>query len=142
MAEAKAGDKVLVHYSGSLEDGSVFSYSYEDEPLEVTIGEKRILPSLEKAIIGMNEGDTKNISFSPENGFGYRKEDLVFQIERSKIPTGIDLRLGGVLRVGSDTRKNFDVAITNIDDKIVTLDGNHPLAGKILNFKIQLVGIL
>lgn len=142
MAQAKEGDKVKVNYTGSLEDGTVFGSSPEEDPLEFTIGQRNVLPSFENALIGMNEGDTKTVSIPPENAFGHRKEDLIFDVERAKLPAGIDLRLGGVLRVGSDTGKDFDVTITNIDDKIVTLDGNHPLAGKVLNLEIQLVAIL
>lgn len=142
MAQAKAGDKVKVHYTGSLEDGTIFGSSPEQEPLEFTIGQKNVLPSFENEVIGMNEGDTKTVSIPPEGAFGHHKEELIFDVERSKIPTDVDVRLGGVLRVGSDTGKDFDVTITNVDDKIVTLDGNHPLAGKVLNLKIQLVEIL
>ncbi len=142
MAQAKTGDTVKVLYTGSLEDGTVFGSSPEQEPMEFTIGQKNVLPSFENEVIGMNEGDTKTVSIPPEGAFGHRKEELIFDVERSKIPIDTDLRLGGVLRVGSDTGKDFDVTIANVDDKIVTLDGNHPLAGKILNFKIQLVEIL
>jgi len=142
MAQAKEGDKVKVNYTGSLEDGTVFGSSPEEDLLEFTIGQKKVLPSFENAVIGMNEGDTKTVSIPPEDAFGQPKEDLIFNVERTKLPPGIDLKLGGVLRVGSDTGKNFDVAITNIDDETVTLDGNHPLAGKVLNLEIQLVAIL
>ena len=142
MAQAKEGDKVKVNYTGSLEDGTVFGSSPEEDPLEFIIGQKKVLPSFENAVIGMNEGDTKTVSIPPEDAFGQPKEDLIFNVERTKLPPGIDLELGGVLRVGSDTGKNFDVAITNIDDETVTLDGNHPLAGKVLNLEIQLVAIL
>jgi peptidylprolyl isomerase len=142
MAQAKEGDKVKVNYTGSLEDGTVFGSSPEEDPLEFTIGEKNVLPSFENAVIGMNEGDTKTVSIPPEQAFGHRKEDLIFEVERTKLPTDIDLKLGGVLRVGSDTGKDFDVIIANIDDNIVTLDGNHPFAGKVLNLEIQLVEIL
>jgi len=142
MARAEAGDKVVVHYTGSLEDGTIFGFSYENEPLELTIGEKRILPSFENALVGIKKGDTKTVSIHPEEAFGHRREDLIFDIERSRIPTGIDLRLGGVLRVDLDTGKNFDAIIANIDDEIVTLDGNHPLAEKVLNLEIHLVEIL
>ena len=142
MAQAKEGDKVKVNYTGSLEDGTVFGSTPEEDPLEFIIGQKKVLPSFENAAIGMNEGDKKTVSIPPEDAFGQPKEDLIFDIERTKLPPGIDLKLGGVLRVGSDTGKNFDVAITNIDDKTVTLDENHPLAGKALNLEIQLVEIL
>jgi peptidylprolyl isomerase len=142
MAKAKEGDKVKVNYTGSLEDGTVFGSTPEEDPLEFIIGQKKVLPSFENAAIGMNEGDKKTVSIPPEDAFGQPKEDLIFDIERTKLPPGIDLKLGGVLRVGSDTGKNFDVAITNIDDETVTLDENHPLAGKALNLEIQLVEIL
>ncbi len=142
MAQAKEGDKVKVNYSGSLEDGTVFGSSPEEDPLEFTIGQKKVLPSFENAVVGMNEGDTKTVSIPPEEAFGQPKEDLIFDVERTKLPPDIDVKLGGVLRVGSDTGKNFDVAITNIDDETVTLDGNHPLAGKVLNLEIQLIEIL
>lgn len=142
MAQAKVGDTVKVHYTGSLEDGTVFGGSPEQEPMEVTIGQQKVLPSFEDAIIGMNEGETKSVSIPPEEAFGQPKEDLIFDVERTKLPPGVDLKLGGVLRVSSDTGKDFDVAIKNIDDEVVTLDGNHPLAGKVLNLEIQLVEIV
>lgn len=142
MAQAKEGDKVKVNYTGSLEDGSIFGSSREEEPLEFTIGQQTVLPSFENAVIGMNEGETKSVAIPPEDAFGQPKEDLIFDVEKTKLPPGIDLKLGGVLRVGSDAGKDFDVAITKIDDEVVTLDGNHPLAGKVLNLEIQLVEIL
>jgi peptidylprolyl isomerase len=142
MAQAKAGDTVKVHYTGSLEDGTVFGGSPKQEPMEVTIGQQVVLPSFENAIIGMDEGDTKTVTIPPENGFGQPQEDLIFQVERTQFPPGIDLKLGGVLRVESDTGKDFDVTVINIGDEKVTLDGNHPLAGKTLNLEIQLVEIL
>lgn len=142
MAQAKEGDKVKVNYTGSLEDGSIFGSSREEEPLEFTIGQQTVLPSFENAVIGMNEGETKSVAIPPEDAFGQPKEDLIFDVEKTKLPSGIDLKLGGVLRVGSDAGKDFDVAIAKIDDEVVTLDGNHPLAGKVLNLEIQLVEIL
>jgi peptidylprolyl isomerase len=142
VAQAKEGDKVKVNYTGSLEDGTVFGSLAEEGPLEFTIGERNVLPSFENAVIGMNEGDTKTVSIDPEEAFGHRKEDLIFDVERTKLPPGIDLKLGEVLRVGSDGGEDFDVIIANIDDEVVTLDGNHPLAGKVLNLEIQLVEIL
>jgi FKBP-type peptidyl-prolyl cis-trans isomerase 2 len=142
MAKAKEGDKVKVNYTGSLKDGTVVGSAPEEDPLEFTIGQKKVLPSFEKAVIGMTEGDTKTVSIAPEEAFGHRQEDLIFDVEKTKLPAGIDLKLGGVLRVGSDTGEDFDVTITNIDDKIVTLDGNHPLAGKVIDLEIQLVEIL
>ena len=142
MAQAKEGDKVKVNYTGSLEDGTVFGSSSAEDPLEFTIGERNVLPSFENAVIGMNEGDTKTLSIHPEEAFGHRKDELIFDVERTKLPPGIDLKLGGILRVGSDAGQDFEVIIANVDDDVVTLDGNHPLAGKVLNLEIHLVEIL
>jgi len=142
MAQAKEGNKVKVNYTGSLEDGTVFGSSSAEDPLEFTIGERNVLPSFENAVIGMNEGDTKTLSIHPEEAFGHRKDDLIFDVERTKLPPGIDLKLGGILRVGSDAGQDFEVIIANVDDDVVTLDGNHPLAGKVLNLEIHLVEIL
>ena len=142
MGQAKEGDKVKVNYTGSLEDGTVFGSSSEEDPLEFTIGQRKVLPSFENAVIGMNEGDTKTVSIHPEEAFGNSREDLIFNVARTKLPSNIDLKLGGILRVGSDAGKDFEVLVTNIDDEIVTLDGNHPLAEKVLNLEIHLVEIL
>ncbi|MCG6917994.1 MAG: FKBP-type peptidyl-prolyl cis-trans isomerase [Deltaproteobacteria bacterium] len=142
MAQAKEGDKVKVNYTGSLEDGTVFGSSSAQDPLEFTIGQRNVLPSFENAVIGMNEGDTKTVSIHPEDAFGHRKEDLIFDVARTKLPANIDLKVGGVLRVGSDEGQDYDVIIANIDDEVVTLDGNHPLAGQVLNLEIQLIKIL
>lgn len=141
MAQANAGDPVKVHYTGSLEDGTVFGSSPEQEPIEFTIGQHNLLPSFEEKVVGMSEGVTKTFSIQPDDAFGQRQEDLIFEIEKSKLPPDIDLKLGGVLRVGSDTGKNFDVTVTDIGDEKVTLDGNHPLAGKTLYFSMELVEI-
>jgi FKBP-type peptidyl-prolyl cis-trans isomerase 2 len=142
MAEAKAGDRVMVHYTGSLEDGTVFGSSVKDQPLEFTIGRKDVLPAFEDAVLGMNTGETKNVSIPPENGFGHHKEDLVFDVERSRLPLDIHLELGKVLQVRSQDGNQYPVTIVHIGDNRVKFDGNHPLAGQVLNLEIQLVEIL
>ena len=142
MTEAKVGDTVTVHYTGSLDDGTVFGHAAEDEPLEFTIGQKNILPSFEKAVIGMNEGDSKTVSIPPEDAFGEHRQDLVFDVEKSAIPSDVQLQQGAVLRVGSEAGDNFPVTVTNIGDKTVTLDGNHPLAGQVLHLDIKLIEIV
>ena len=139
MAEAKVGDEVKVRYSGSLEDGTVIGSS----PLEAefTIGEESVLPGFENAVIGMNEGDTKNFSLAPRDAFGDRREDLILNVEKSKLPPDIDVKQGMALQVRSDEGAMLDVTVVHVDDEIVTLDGNHPLAGKTINFDIELVEI-
>ena len=139
MAEAKVGDKVRIHYSGVLEDGTVLGSS----PLEVefTIGERSVLPGFEDEVIGMKEGDRKQFSLAPDDAFGHRREDMVFAVERSILPPSIDLEPGKAIQIRADDGNTYDFTIVHIDDNNVTLDGNHPLAGKTLNFSIELVEI-
>ena len=105
MAQAKEGDKVKVNYTGSLEDGTVFGSSSAEDPLEFTIGQRKVLPSFENALVGIKKGDTKTVSIHPEEAFGNSREDLIFNVARTKLPSNIDLKLGGILRVGSDAGK-------------------------------------
>lgn len=140
MAEAKVGDKVRILYNGFLEDGTALGSS----PLEVefTIGERRVLPGFEDEVIGMNEGDRKRFSLAPDDAFGHRKEDMVFDVERSKLPPSIDLEPGKEIQIRVDDGKIYDFTIVHFDDHNVTLDGNHPLAGKTLSFSMELVEII
>ena len=139
MAKAKVGDKVRVIYSGFLEDGTVLGSSQSE--VEFTIGERSVLPGFEDEVIGMNEGDRKRFSLAPDDAFGHRREDMVFDVERSKLPSSIDLELGKAMQIRADDGKIYDFTIVHIDDNNVKLDGNHPLAGKTVNFSMELVEI-
>lgn len=142
MAQAKAGDKVRVHYSGSLEDGTIFDSSLEKEPLEFTLGREMVIPGFENAVVEMNEGDTKTVTIPPEDAYGHRREELVVDIEKSRIPPSIDPQLGMVLQVSSHDGTIAVVTVTDITEDTVTLDGNHPLAGEELIFEIKLLEIV
>lgn len=143
MAQAKQGDTVKVHYHGTLDDGTVFSSTYEEkEPFEFTIGEDSVLPKFGKAVIGMNEGDTKVVSIQPEDGYGHHKEDFVFVMDRANAPTSIKLEIGKRLQISSNQGKRTIATITAITEDSVVLDANDPLAGKSLTFKIELIKII
>jgi len=142
MAQAKQGDTVRVHYRGTLEDGTVFSSTYEEkEPFEFTIGKGNVLPGFERAVIGMNAGDTRSISIPPEEGYGQHKKELVLVMDRSRAPGGLHLELGKKLQVRTNRGKTVIATITAITENSVVLDANDPLAGKTLNFQIELVKI-
>jgi peptidylprolyl isomerase/FKBP-type peptidyl-prolyl cis-trans isomerase SlpA len=143
MAQAKVGDRVKVRYGGFLEDGTIFhSPSFEEEPLEFTIGEKRVLLGFENAVFGMSQGETKTASLPPENAYGYYTEDLVFLVEKSSIPPDINLELGKRLKVTLQNGREAIVTVKYIGEECVIFDGNDPLVGEKLNFKIELVEIL
>lgn len=142
MTQAKEGDKVKVHYEGSLDDGTIFESTFEKEPIEVTLGEEKLIPGFENAVLGMSEGDTRNVTVGPEEGFGTRKNDLVVDVDRAEIPEHIDPQEGMMLQIRSEEGNIRYFTIADVSETTVTLDGNHPLAGRDINFKIQLLEVL
>ncbi len=142
MAQAKDGDRVKVHYTGTFADGTVFDSSFDEDPFEFVIGEQSVLPGFENAIIGMNEGETKVVTVLPEEGYGKYDRNLIVDIERSHMPEDIDLQIGKILEFHADDGAVALVTIRDITETKVTLDGNHPLAGKELTFEIKLLEIL
>jgi FKBP-type peptidyl-prolyl cis-trans isomerase 2 len=143
MVQAKVGDRVKVRYSGSSEHGTIFGYSsLEEHPLAFTIGEKRVLPGFENAVIGMCQGETKTVSLPPEDASGHFREDLIFLVEKSSIPPDINLELGNMLEVTLQDETIIIVNIQYISEELIIFDGNDPVVGEKVNFKIELVEIL
>lgn len=144
MAQAKAGDTVRVHYEGQLSDGTIFDSSVEREPIEFILGQDTVIPGFEQAVIGMEVGESKDVSIPPEDGFGEYSEELVVNIEKSMLPPDINPELGMQLEVSSEEEEENPrvFTIAEIAEDSVTLDGNHPLAGEEIAFKIELLEIL
>ncbi len=142
MAKAKEGDKVKVHYSGFLEDGTIFDSSLEREPLEFTIGQGMLIPGFENAVVGMDEGETKTVQISAEEAYGPRRDELVITINREQVPPDIDPVVGQELQVKTPNGMVADVVVTDVNEETITLDANHPLAGKDLIFEIKLLEIV
>ena len=140
MRQAKQGDTVRVQYHGKLQDGSVFDAS-DREPLEFTIGEGNLIPGFEQGVIGMGIGDTKTVTIPAEQAYGLRMEQLVAVVERKEIPEHIKVEVGSQLEVSQEDGQTFPVLITEVTDTHVTLDANHPLAGRNLIFDLRLVEI-
>lgn len=142
MAQAKQGDTVKVHYTGRLNDGEQFDSSREGDPLEFTIGEEQLIPGFEKAVIGMSPGENKSIQVTPEEGYGPRIDELEQTIPRDHVPGNINLEVGMQLQASTDDNQSLVLTVTQFNDDTVTVDANHPLAGKDLAFDIELVEIL
>jgi peptidylprolyl isomerase len=142
MTQAKSGDKVRVHYEGQLSDGTVFDSSLEREPIEFILGQDTVIPGFEQAVIGMEAGESKDVSIPPEEGFGEYSEDLVVNIEKTILPPEINPELGMQLEVSSEEETPRVFTIADIAEDSITLDGNHPLAGKEIAFKITLLEIV
>ena len=141
MAQAKTGDMVKVHYTGKLDDGTVFDTSADREPLEFTIGERQLIPDFEQAVIGMEPGESKSIQIASENAYGPHHEEMVMVVERKDMPEGLNPQVNQRLQVQQSNGQSFVVTVTEVSESSVKLDGNHPLAGKDLAFDIQLTAI-
>lgn len=141
MPKAQEGDLVTVVYQGLLEDGSVFDSSADDDPLVFVLGEDKVLPGFEKAVLGMEVGEQKTIRIPPEEGFGVRQEQLVDEFAVNTLPAGLNLEIGTQLEVTAEDGTRFQAVITNLQTDRVTLDANHPLAGQTLIFQLELLAI-
>ncbi len=141
MAQAKEGDEVQVHYTGKLEDGTVFDTSEDGDPLSFTIGENRVIPGFEDAVTGMEPGDSKTTEVDPEQAYGEHREDMVMEMEREQIPDEVDPEVGQQLQLRLENGQTVPVLITALGEDTVTIDANHPLAGRKLIFDIELIDV-
>ena len=141
MTQAKQGDKVKVHYQGSLNDGTVFDSSYEREPLEFTLGQGQIIPGFEDAVEGMTPGENKKVTVEPDQGYGQYFEENQVELDRSNLPEDLNPEIGMLLQVTDANNQTHHVKVIGLTDGTITLDANHPLAGQDLNFDIELVEV-
>lgn len=142
MTQAKAGDSVRINFKGKLQDGSVFANTAEDEPLEFKLGDGKILPGIENAVQGMDVGDTKSVTLSPEQAYGPRREELIGEVGRDNFPTNVEPKIGQRFEVPQQQGQPMVVRVVNVSDQSIKLDGNHPLAGKELTFDLELLDIV
>ena len=136
----KQGDTLRVHYTGTLTDGTVFDSSRERDPLEFTLGRGMLIPGFEAAVVGHEAGETVTVTIPPEDAYGEVDLELIFTVARSQVPAHIPLEVGTPLQL-SNEQGQMDVIITEVDAEEVTLDANHPLAGKALTFEIEILEI-
>lgn len=139
MRQAQNGDTVRIHYTGTLEDGTVFDSSRQRDPLEFTLGQGKLIPGFETGVIGMTQGAKKTVTIAPEDGYGEHHEAMVATIDRSDIPEDLKPEIGQQLQVSRPDGKTFNVILTGMDETSITVDANHPLAGKTLKFELELV---
>jgi FKBP-type peptidyl-prolyl cis-trans isomerase 2 len=142
MAQAKPGDTVKVHYTGKLEDGTVFDTSANRDPLQFTIGEGQIIPGFEQAVVGMNPGESKTIKILTDDAYGPHREEMVLVIDRNQLPVDLIPEVGQQLQSRQPDGQIIVVTVIAVSESSVTVDANHPLAGKDLTFDIQLVEIV
>lgn len=142
MAQAKKGDKVRVHYTGTLDDGTMFDTSADREPLEFTIGGGQVIAGFDNALLDMVVGDVKVAVIPAVDAYGEHSEDLVTDVDRERFPADMELEIGQQLQVNLAENQQAIVMVVDLSDTAVTLDANHPLAGQQLTFEIELVEIV
>lgn len=141
MEQAKTGDTVRVHYTGRLEDGNVFDSSQGREPLEFTLGSGQVIPGFEEAVTGMAPGDERTVTIPSDQAYGPRRDEMMVQVGRDQFPDNVEPEVGQQLQVSQGGQVAV-VTVAGVSDQGVTLDANHPLAGKDLIFDLQLVEIV
>lgn len=136
----KSGDKVAIHYKGTLNDGTVFDSSEGREPLEFEAGSGMVIKGFDDGVQGMQVGEKKSIHIVVDEAYGPVVEEMIFNFDRSEIPADIPLAVGETLNM-HDGQRAVPVVIREVTETHVRLDANHPLAGQELNFELELVSI-
>lgn len=141
MEKVENGKFVSVNYTGKLENGEVFDTSEGRAPLEVQMGAGNIIKGFEDALEGMALNETKNITLSPGEAYGERNEEHVHSFPRSEVPSDMNPEVGQMVALTAPDGQQIPANISHVDDEKITVDLNHPLAGKTLKFDIEVVGI-
>ena len=142
MAQAENGDTVKVHYKGKFDDGTVFESTLNHNPVQFVIGQGERIPGFEEALIGMSPGDQKTTRVPADEAHGPHNKELLVQVSRNEFPADLKLEAGQWIKVRQPDGADLILTVIDVCESSVTLDANHPLAGKDLTFDIQLIQIL
>lgn len=142
MTTAATGDTVRIHYSGRLVDGTQFDSSEGRAPLEFTLGQGQVIVGLEQHVEGMQPGEKSTVTIPAASAYGPRRDEAVQQLDRAKVPAGIDIKIGTQLQARTADGGMLPITVVGIDDASVTVDANHPLAGQDLVFDVEMVEVL
>ena len=141
MSVATKGKKVKVHYTGKLNDGTVFDSSEDREPLEFVLGDGNMIKGFDSAVQGMELGSNKSVVIPSVEAYGDKREDMMVDIPVDQVPAEIKPEVGMDLSIQNQNGQPMFVKVVHVDEEKITLDANHPLAGQDLNFDIKLVEI-
>ena len=141
MSQAKAGDSVKIHYTGTLDDGSQFDSSAGREPLAFELGSGQVIPGFDKAVDGMAVGESKSVNIPAEDAYGVHHPQMVQEVPKSALPDDLVPEEGMNLQAQGPDGQVLNLVVAEVREDSITVDGNHPLAGQALNFDIELVSI-
>jgi FKBP-type peptidyl-prolyl cis-trans isomerase 2 len=142
MTQAKQGDTINIHYTGRLPDGTVFDTSRSRHPLQFTIGRGQVIAGFEQAVIGMKTGESRTTTIPVDQAYGPRRDDRIVTMDRGQLPPGLNPQIGQRLELTQTDDQAILATVMAVTDTSMTLDANHPLAGKELTFDIELLGIV
>jgi peptidylprolyl isomerase len=142
MAPVKQGDTVQVNYTGKLHDGTIFDSSIGRHPMQFTLGKGQLIAGFEKAVLGMTAGDKKTVIIPYDEAYGPRQDSAIVEVERKNLPPDLDAQIGQRLELTQEDDSTILVTVTGASATSLTLDANHPLAGKDLTFEIELMTII
>ena len=140
--KVKNGDSVKVHYIGTLNDGNEFDNSYKrGSTLDFQVGGGQMIKGFDNALVEMEVGQKKTINIKPEDAYGHRTEDAITAVAKENFPPDFEAKEGEMVQGRTETGQPINALIIEVQEKDIILDMNHPLAGKELNFEIELVEI-
>lgn len=139
--EAQPGDRVRVHYTGTLDDGTVFDSSRDGDPIEFEVGSGEVIEGFDRAVTGLEVGEAREVELPPEDAYGPRSDDLVIDVDRDDLPEDLDPEVGQSLAVEDAEGEEMAAWVAEVGEEAITVDLNHPLAGRTLNFEVELVDI-
>ena len=142
MTVVKTGDTVRIHYTGTLNDGSVFDSSEGRDPLEFTVGARHVIEGLDSALEGMAVGEARTVVIPAELAYGAHDPAGRQEIPRGHVPDHIPLEIGGMLEMSLPDGRAMPVVVAEVTDEVVVLDANHPLAGQELTFVVEMIEIV
>lgn len=141
MSRIVEGNTIEIHYTGTLTDGTQFDTTEDLKPFKFVVGSNEVIPGLNEIVMGMDVGETKTATIPCDKAYGQRKEDRILTIDRDKIPAEVDVKVGGVMKMRSPKGTVTNMRVVHVASGEVTLDANHPLAGRDLVFEIEIISI-
>ncbi len=142
MTAVAAGSKVRVHYTGTFDDGEVFDSSREADPLEFEVGAGQVIPGFDNAVIGMKVGETKQVRLPENEAYGPYNQEMVFDADPEQFEEGLSPEVGQQFQTQMQDGTPLLLTVKSIEDEKIILDANHPMAGKTLNFDLEVVEIV
>lgn len=142
MQQVKSGDKIKVHYHGRLTNGETFDKSEGREPLEFEVGSGMVIKGFDDGVTGMAVGDKKTINIPADEAYGPKNPDMIIDMPKDRFPKDMEIEVGMPLSMSDGQGQQFQVVVAEVQEEVVILDANHPLAGEDLIFDLELVEII